>query len=339
VCSDVITTLGLPISIVRTAGRRYIATLQASGISSGRCAGPVAGDLASLRLPARRLHTHRIGFDLGGATRFARGPYSGQLSSTLELYPDTSDEGSFGGTTTAGETPVSNPSRVELREFVRLRYRISGGPGALRDVFVAGPPPACVTSDTCGLTGSVTITLRSYRDTVTIDATRVVRRRIGARGALRDFEAGRLEPNVSDLRDARLGVSEVVQRIGAATCRDMVPLSATADLEVFTGPGHFAFFALEGPLFGGDPLRTHCPGPTETDALGDQADLPLNAPPLAAHTLSLRTLAEQRRLVMPLGAHGSFNSGVYSNTRSGGLTFTLTRLARRAGTERLRVGG
>ncbi len=355
-CVDIVPTDTFEIGIGRAGGHagRYSATLGGVPVSSGRCAGPVAGELAKARLPARRLGTHELGFDLHGETPFAAGPFSGALISTVVLRPDTTDQfqsstsgssassTSSGGGGNAGGGKAPPPPR--LVEHADIRYRISGATGPLVFGFAGAPDPLCEPFDDCGAAGSLALSLSGYRDTLEVSGSRIVSRRIGRRRALADLRAGRLalgsdQPALYSM--PRAVVSETLTRTGGA-CADAArqPVTLAIGGFMFDGPAGVLRAVLGTPAYqSSEPLRTHCPGPSANDVTG--ASNPINAGPgsgtIAYGSLALKDLGS-RDLTIALSGRGSFVSPGYSGTRAGSLRFSLHLIAAAGGTRRERSG-
>lgn len=352
-CVDLVPIESLQIRIARARPGRYTATLGDLSASSGRCAGPIAGELRKSRLAASRLRTRELGFDLRGKTSFAAGPFSGELISTVVLAPDTIDQSSgtsvsttSGGAGPSGAGKAPPPPRRVLVEHADIRYRIAGASGALAFAFSGAADPFCEAFDDCGVSGSLALTLPSYENVVELSGSRTVSRRVGQRRALADLRAGRLalgsdQPALHSM--PRAVVSETMTRTGDAGC------AGTVRQPIALGIGGFLFEAPAGALRAvlgteegqlSDPLRTHCPGPATADVTGasNLAAGGLGLSGLAFGSLAVKDLGS-RQLMISLRSRGSFVSPGYSGTRAGSLTFTLRLIRATGGTRRERLPG
>jgi len=111
---------------------------------------------------------------------FVAGPFSGELVSTLVLRPDTAGGGS--SSTSSGAPPLPRPAK-KLVEYVDLRYRVNSLPSTLAMTFQGASEPLCAVVDSCGVTGSLAVSIPRYRDTLSIIESRIVRHRVGPRRA------------------------------------------------------------------------------------------------------------------------------------------------------------
>jgi hypothetical protein len=334
-CVDAISVVDFGISLHRAAGRQWVATLDGSPVSGGRCAGPLARDLARLRLPAVRLRSRGLGFDVHGRAAFGAGPFSGELISTLVLRRDTSEESSSGGgeSTVFSGPPPSRPRHVPF-EYARLRYRITGAAGALGVSFAGEPSPACIPLDACATTGTLQLTIDGFRGEIQVSGSREVNRRIGRDGALADVRAGRLGV-VTDTPSLLIRTEKTAESLGRSAgqrCSD-ASYSALIMLPGSLGrPAPGIQLTLENRDDAVDPWRTHCPGPSINDVSGGSPPFgPFGPSPLATGSLALSSLGSARAEV-PLGIHGAFRGNGYSGTRGGALRFSLVLLSVQAGT-------
>jgi hypothetical protein len=323
----------------------YGAPIALTPLSSGRCAGPTAQDLARVALPSkltgRRLRT----VDLRGRVPFVAGPFSGELISTILMRPDTSESSSSSsGPASAVSRPPPIPRR--LVEFVDLRYAVSSGPGMLDTTFAGTGSPFCDELDSCGVTGSLTASLMPYHETLRIAATRVIAHRVSARRAIADFRAGRVPLSEAVPRSdglIRLRIGETLTRNGALACADAAVVGGSPSL----GP-YLTFDAASGGVLGAevgvatyepdgtDPgtLRTHCQGPSTSDGLATSQFQP---PTLARGVVDPRQLLE-RQFLVSLAARGRRFHGLgYSGLLGGHLGLSLSLSNIRAGTERLAI--
>jgi hypothetical protein len=325
-CVDVPSSIqgGGFLTIARGPGGRLVGHLGPS-LSSGRCAGPRAQDLAGITLPIRR---SRGMYDLRGSESFAAGPFTGTLVSTLVVRtaPNASGSGS------AGPSPVANPypsTHKVLLEQVTLRYRITSLPGTLDASFSGESDPFCATLDSCGATGTLALSFPGFQRTLVLNASRTVQARVGARQAIADLERGRLQAQGGEsgpfAGSSTARVAETLSWAGGLSCHDTSDTSR-APLFLSAGPtrsGGGVSLVLNNPV-GSDLLRTHCPGPLDTDVFGV-------FPGLARTSIGLAELLK-RHSVISLTKPGSFAGAGYVGGRSGALAFSLTLERVRAGT-------
>jgi hypothetical protein len=299
-------------------------------ISSGRCAGPLPQDLAGLRLPVSKTAGRRPSFDLRGSQSFGAGPFSGSVVSTLVLRPSSIGGGS---TSTSGSSQGPPSGRKVLIEQVTLRYRVATVPGALEVSFGGEPDPFCAALDACGATGTLSLSPAPLDGTLTLTASRIVRRRIGSRQAIADFKAGRLgKPfGIFGGRARTAEVTETYAGGGGLRCQDSSSSQFAESLFVGGPPGggagvgdHEVGMTLNEP-----PdvavLRTHCPGPTDIDVFGNSMGV------VARGSIGLRELLA-RHSTVSLSNPGGFSAVGYVGSRSGAIGFSLALEHVRAGT-------
>lgn len=326
------------VSLRLPAGASGSATSVGS-LSSGRCAGPTSEDLSRIRIPMRISGTRLRTIDFGGRRPFVAGPFSGELVSALVLRPQRTSGGS--SSSSSSGSPGS-PVRKRLIEFVDLRYRVAILPSALVTSFVGASAPFCEVLDSCGLTGSLTVSLAPRAETLRLGAERAIHRRVGRARAFSDLIARRLRLFANGPPPAGavpLRVDETTERGGVPDCGDVVILGR----RLFLGPALTFDERSPGKLTAGlvapasfpefgasDTLRTHCPGPASTDILG-----PSGGPggDMAVGVIPLRQLLN-RRLSLSLTNSGSFRSAGYSGSRRGSIMLSLSLLSARAGTRR-----
>lgn len=344
-CVDAISVDSIGVELRRVSGARYVARIDATPVSAGRCAGPLGSELSNVRLPARRLPGRLTGFDLHGATSFAGGPFSGRLTSTVRLVPERSEQQGFtGGSSTSFAPPPTHPHRVRhiLVEFVNARYRITGALGTMTDMLSGAPQPYCVPLDDCGVTGSLALTVAGARSGLLISASRVVKRPVGRRQAITDLRAGVLDDVVPPTVTAvRARVAEQLVQAGVGSCLDTVasrPNLSIAGPELFRS-GQSIPAKLIAPFDGSDPLRTHCPGPSGADITGSTNGFdPFGQAPIGKGSISLSELGSPQ-IPLLLSDPGPFSGTGYSGTRSGSLGFTLRLTLLSAGTRHETVPG
>lgn len=315
---------GEAVFVARTAGGRLAATVQPP-VSSGRCAGPLARDLAGLRLAVRRTGGRRPSFDLRGSQSFAAGPFSGSLVSTLVLRP--SPAGGGGASSSSSASGPGGPARRKvLIERVSLRYVVTSLPGSLEISFAGEPDPFCAGLDTCGTTGTLSLSPAPLRGTLTLTASRTVRRRVSARQAIADFRAGRLGNPFGFLATRGVGitVSETYDAADGSRCQDSSSRSQSA---LFVGGPRRSGgvqVGLSEPGNSGSLLRTHCPGPSDMDVVGSQGTF-------ARGVISRADLLAARSAVY-LSKPGSFSGVGYVGSRSGAIGLSLALQRVHAGT-------
>ncbi len=298
--------------------------------SSGRCAGPLAQDLAPVPVAGRRSRGRRPSLDFRGSAPFTAGPYSGTLASTLQLSPAPAGESGFSSSSSSGSSssPALHPVLVEE---IQLHYAVSTLPGGLNVSFAGENGPFCAALGSCGTSGSLTATFPSERSGLDLFASRIVRTPVGRRGVIADFRAGRLGfdggPSVT-LSGGRLD-----ERLGngaGMACADAVPLPDQQLSFGQGGPSHGRRIpvTLSGAS-GIDPLRTHCPGPEFTDVIGASQNY-------AQARIPVRQLLKRRSLVS-LSTDGGFGGIGYDGTRGGAVRVQLSLLSVVAKTRRERV--
>jgi hypothetical protein len=334
-CVDTISADSLGITLRRPQPGHWIAAVDASSVSGGRCAGPLARDLARLRVAARRLSTRALGFDLRGHVRYAAGPFSGEMISTLVLRPDTTQVVSTDGSTVFSPPPPRPRHRV-LVEYARVRYRIAGATGALGASFAGDGQPECVAFDNCGTSGTLRLTVNGFRRAFQVAAERIVRHRVGRSAALADLRAERLQVEVRpfDLPIRSVIITEAMSRVGAGRCADRARNVAVLSVGQPFGPEPPGVQFVIGRTQGGsDEWRTHCPGPTTEDVAASNSRFGFSpfGGSLATGTLSPRKLGVSHAVVV-LRQRGTFHGFGYSGTRTGAIRFTLTLLVAAAGT-------
>lgn len=330
-CAD-LESVDFQLNLERSRGRvvRAASTQGALGWpSAGRCAGPTATDLSALVLPARRLG--RRGFDLSGRRSFGAGPFEVTASSRLEALFQSSTFPFPPPTGPSGfRFPHGHPA---LTENVEVDYRIASAQGALGASFAGVGAPLCRSLGTCARTGTVSLVLGpGGHGPLAFFGTRMVRRHVTARRALRDLHAGRLslQDSSSSLSFAG-GLTGTLLAPGAPACASA--LREPVDALSSAVRGRVDRFVLGGDLgvFPAlDYLRSRCPGPTTADIAGPGS--------LAAGSLPVSSLGA-RRLTLRLAGSGRFDAGGYVGSRQGSLTLRLIRTRIVAGTQRTTVFG
>lgn len=343
-CIDRLQTYSdVELQIVPARRGGYRARIDAPGISAGRCAGPLAADLAHASLRVSRSET--VGFDLRGSRPFTAGPYSGTMVSSLQLRGGNASAGSRGGTFSTSTTSASvpPPTRRAWLEYANVRLRITGARSALGVRFAGSGGPGCEPVDSCGTTGRLRLAVQGLSRTFTLSAQRTVRHAIGRAGALADLRAGRLQFDLFGGLDARFParISETLARDGQPSCQERVltPMALLLAGAGFRDEGRAISGTLSTPDGFTDALRTHCPGPASADVV---AGLNLPGPsdseqPIAGGEIPLRDLG-RRHLELILSGPGLFAGDGYDGARGGALSFSLSLISIRAGSDQVPVG-
>ena len=315
----------------RVAGKPVV-LVQPSDVSSA-CAGPLASDLTDLTLPVSRVGKGNKGFDLRGSVPFVAGPFRGRLVSTLVLRPAPANGGgsSSSSSSSGGSRPGSGrPSKRRYAEIVGLTYDLTAGPPSLRFGFRGDPGPFCETLDDCGARGQLLLRL-STPSTMKLQAVRIVRSRQTSRQILNHFHADPGAFAIEGFAQLPASVAETMSWGGGLVCHDTVTSASPGPEQVglFVGsPGLIGppgkkpqtRGELQAALTsnGGEILRTHCPGPTSADALGQQGLV-------ARATVDPRGLLGKQD-VIDFARPGTFNALGYSGRRSGKLELRLSLL-------------
>ena len=290
-------------------------------ISGGRCAGPLPQDLAGIRLAVRKTGGRRPSFDLRGNQPFVAGPFSGTLVSTMVFRPSSS-----GVTRSSSSGSSAGPPRrrKELIEQVMLRYSVSSLPGTLETSFSGEPDPFCAALDSCGAGGTLGLSLSQLHSQLALSASRVVPARVSPRRAIADLRRGRLR--LIGGAEVRVGtqVTEAFSGGDGLTCHDSLSGNQAWLLSEFPGPGGGERVTLAEQPQTQSLLRTHCPGPTDIDVIG-------NFGVLAHGTVSVADLLE-RHIDVSLTNPGDFSGVGYVGSRGGAIGVSLTLEQFHAGT-------
>jgi hypothetical protein len=294
-------------------------------LSSGRCAGPTQLDLGQIALPVSKTGTKRPAFDLRSTQTFNAGPFSGTVDSTLVLRPSS---GGFGVSSSSGSASGSffgpPPRHKVLLERVTLRYRLTSLPGELDAAFSGEPDPFCAALGSCGAGGSLALTLAGLDRTLTISGSRVVRRRVGRRQALADVRRGRLSFfEVNAFGPLSTQVSETFQGQDGSRCAET---ANDHGVQLFFGSprrrrGLLATLS-EGNALG--LVRTHCPGPADSDVFAGNPSNLFGPNSTVASGLIDPAALTSRQTVVSLTWPGSFAGFGYVGTRSGGIPLSLS---------------
>jgi hypothetical protein len=196
--------------------------------------------------------------------------------------------------------------------------------------FSGQPDPFCDALDSCGATGTVGLSLGGVQGTLTLTASRQVAKRADAHQALADLRRGKLGFDSRAL-SASLSAAETFVAADGSRCQE----SSTSPVQLVLGAGRsrtsVPLNVYTNNQFN-DVLRTYCPGPSQTDALG-QAQGTLG---LARGSISVAQLLAPRSTVS-LTNPGGFSGTGYDGSRSGGLGVALTRYSRRSRSPGLRA--
>ncbi len=315
---------GPTVTVDRGGDGRLVGQIQ-SPLSSGRCAGPTAQDLSGFALPVRKTGGKDASYDLRTTLPLVSGPFSGTLVSTLVLRPGAGEEESSSGS--SGPPPPPRPPRHKvLVERVTLRYAVTPLAGGLEIPFSGEPDQFCIALDSCDATGTLVLSAGGPGTALTLTASRTVRRRVGARGALADLRRGRLGRPSGFGKVSSLNVAETYFGAGISRC-DAFAEGPGAGLSVGGQPGRAARgSAAQFTLFasGDEYLRTYCPGPSTADVIGEFERL-------GQASVTVAQLLEPQSDLL-LTDPGSFSGVGYVGTRTDGIGFSLTLEGIRAGT-------
>jgi len=281
VCTDRAGAEGEPIELGSGASPARGGYLVAS---AGRCAGPVADDVAPALPPARiprgYLRARRAVVDLSGARPLVSGPFSGTVRSTLRVEVTrrgVPDRAAGFGSAPRRPDRARGPRRLAVGVSYALAVR--GGTALLG--FAGAPAPLCELLDACGVEGSARIGMSPWRSQFGVGFSALDRRGVlrgrAAGPALDALRAGRLEvgnAGTSEVVPARLTV-EMRRAGGGGTCRDEraveLALAAETDARGLT-------IALGGPAgsFPEGPRgpATHCGGPAAAPGRAAVAHVP-----------------------------------------------------------------
>jgi len=317
-CADVLESGFTPLG-VDYLGDRLQVSLEQLDLSAGRCAGPRTLDLARAfprgSIAMRELRRGPGVLDLSARAKFAAGPFSGVLISTVRVALGRARAVRSGGFPRVLRAPGGAAKRYWVLD---LSYRVSEVSGALVTNFRGLPDPACRALGACDARGTSTYRLGGISGRIDLLAgarLRDGRRRPTVGHALGVVKRGSL-PVYGDtrLRHGRASVSENVAS-PEGTCSDTL-FAEQPDIDVRSDARAVVLllrsFELGSP---GDALRTRCPGPSQGDVLG-RASLAHGSVPLAA-------LGGHRLDVVAAGSTRSFSRGGYTGSRSGQLVLHL----------------
>ena len=323
----------------RPNGRARLTIPSAGGPSSGRCAGPRAGDLSGV-VTGRAGGGRHPSFWFVATSNFTVGPYSGTLVSTLGFRP-VSGGGSVSDGGSGSSSPGGHPKLAPFEQVI-LRIRMRTPAASLTAQFHGGTDATCVVFDSCATTGAVALGLGAAQQIVTVSAQHRVTHPVSRARALADFRAGLLTEDLPlNGSGAVVRTTETLDRSGGAPCRDTS--AEGSPLQFWLGS---PFAPQTGPRIPvsitADPggiglLRTRCAGPEAFDVFGSGATSSGGPLVLARGSINRSTLLAAHATVA-LSAQGSFIGPGYRGTRIGSLTVGLTLLKVTAGTVREPAG-
>jgi hypothetical protein len=260
-CVDV---LGVPFIELSgpSRGHRSGGDFGGSGLSSGRCPGPLIEDLNQLPFRFRKVGHRHPSFEIRGTRTESAGPYTVTLRSSLVMRRGTNGESASSGFSIG----IGGHQRSSLFEVLTLRYRLASVTGTPVASFQAAPGPFCDTLDECGATGTVSLTALPRGTPLVLTASRMVPPRVGRAQVLRDVRAGHMA--VSGQASLAVSVHETIGGGQTGSCSDTRsrPVSLQMVVNGLTGPVQLADDSL-------DTLRTYCPGPLEGDLSSDGGPL------------------------------------------------------------------
>jgi hypothetical protein len=268
--------------------------------------------------------------DFSGEVPFSAGRFSGTIRSTLRVRFSPASQNEV---YTSRGRPPGPPHRRPLVRVVHLSasYRVSSLTGSLETSFGALAGTPCDDRDACGVMGTSTWAVSATRGTLRIDADAFARRSDhGVGGAL----AAVRRPGGYVFGDAdlsrSLGQTTVdLSRPSGSSCHDTAH-AGSPGLAAYDSSGRRFTFELGGedtysPAV--DLIRTGCPGPRDSDAIGDRA--------LASGSVPLQVLG---RRAFTVDLHGSwgFGSNGYSGRTTSRFTLDLRRISMHASYRRAR---
>ena len=310
-CLDAAAT-GSSLQLPVRAGRVSFSLAGATpALLSDRCAGPRGPQiLPQLPTPSLTLAALRAGgtVDLSASRPFAAGGFAGTITSTIVITL-----GRAGATTSLTSTTRAHGARAVVLE-ADYRVRVAGP--IIEHIAGSANPDICGALDSCGVTGTQTLTARSQTGDaeVTVYApASTPRDRLLALVGIGHARprAGATALGVMGSRGNGTFTTAVGQ--GATRCRQTAPLGGLAGLLGVDG-GRLGVELLPAGLL---TLATpsECPGPAASQLT-----------PLAEGTVPLTALRGGRtRVVLRTGSHDT-DDGYTVSTRPD-LTVTLRRVA------------
>jgi hypothetical protein len=299
-----------------------------------RCAGPMTRDVSGL-LPAHSvtvrtlLRGHRT-LDYSADRSFSAHGLTGTVHSTVKVHilrgqRFTEDEEG---------RPAPGARRIPMRA-IDVTYRVEEVSGQIAtDVTGLADPDLCGPLDACGLMGSVTVAPKASAGEAHLFASASIRHsRHDLRRALGLAGGGHRPRDV--LRYGIVvwpeqgSIHSELARDGLPDCTDDLPLTVDGDLGLeFSGNRVRASYG--NSLFGDDPVKTRCPGPSGADVTGG-ASFATAAIPLSAFRHS--------RVTLHLGRSYDYTSDGYSGSAHPDVTVVLRRTRVREYIDRTYVAG
>ncbi len=244
------------------------------------------------------------------------------LVSTVVMRPSSSGESQTSGS--SGSSLGPPPPRKQLVEQVTLRYRVSSLPGALETSFSGEPDPFCAALDSCGATGTLGLSLLQPQNELVLSASRTVQTRVSARRAIADLRRGRLRFGAITGVGVGTVVTESFSGGDGLRCQDSATGGQAVVQFIPLGTRRGVSATLIEPS-GSVALRTHCPGPTDTDMIGNVFG------GLATGAVGPADLL-RRQTVVSLTNPGGFSGVGYVGSRGGALGLSLALEQIHAGT-------
>lgn len=286
--------------------------------NSGRCAGPLQNDLASMTIPVRQAGGSGAALDLRDERSFVAGPFSGSFVSTLVLHPAGSSSSQIFSSGSSG-SGSSSASRHVVLEQAALSYRVTGGSNELETLFSGASDGSCQVLDACGASGSLALLVKRPA-AFTVQAFRTVHARRSKRRVLADLRHGRL--NMQGDASVTGYVNETYEWGDGSSCRDSVSLPSRQLQLILGSPGPGAsrgsipvsLISNLGPEV--ELLRTHCPGPAGSDLVGQNEIL-------ARGSVTADELL-RKQLTLTLTTPSAFAGLGYTGSRSGSIQLELT---------------
>src|SRR5207302_1009496 len=172
-CADVLESIFSPLSFAYLGDELQV-SLEALDLSAGRCAGPRTLDL-SHAFPQGKVKTaglERTGhtIDLAARTRFAAGPFSGDVFSTVRVALGRARSVQANISPDILRLPRS-PGGERRYWVLDLEYRIAGAAGTLVTDFRGVSDPACQALGSCGTSGTSTYSLNGVSGRIDVLAS------------------------------------------------------------------------------------------------------------------------------------------------------------------------
>lgn len=149
---------GGPVLTVEPAQSGRVTIAFQPRFDAGRCAGPLAADvrpaLPRVTVDADSLRRGARTISLRGSRRFAAGPFTGTVASTVVLRVGTPRVGRSFGVSQPRRARRRGVRRTERLDALRLTYDVTAR-GTLTASFRGLASPECELLDACGLSGSV----------------------------------------------------------------------------------------------------------------------------------------------------------------------------------------